>query len=240
MTPVRVGLCGFTIAMSEYPRHFPVVEVQHTFYEPPRDSVMQKWLERAPGIEYTMKVWQLVTHPAGSPTYRRMRHALPPGAEPGFFRDSEAVREGWRRSVECARLLSASALLFQCPASFAPEPANVAAMRRFFGRLERPARMLREPRGPRWVAKRDLALALCRDLDLVYVVDPFVTPPAPRHPVYWRLHGIGRASHSYSDDELAQLRAALARAEPPGAAYVLFNNLPRVADAKRFLQLLAG
>jgi uncharacterized protein YecE (DUF72 family) len=30
---VRVGLCGFTMAMEDYAMHFPVVEVQNTFYE---------------------------------------------------------------------------------------------------------------------------------------------------------------------------------------------------------------
>src|SRR4051812_49208055 len=98
----RVGLCGFTMAMEAYALHFPVVEVQHTFYEPPRDQLLRRWLAvTPPSLEYTMKVWQLVTHSAGSPTYRRLKHPLAAGAEPGAFRDSEAVEEGWRRSVQC-------------------------------------------------------------------------------------------------------------------------------------------
>ena len=85
----RVGLCGFTMAMEDYPLHFPVVEIQHTFYQPPRDEVMRRWIASTPpSLEYTMKVWQLVTHAAGSPTYRKMKNGLPAGAEPGFFRDS--------------------------------------------------------------------------------------------------------------------------------------------------------
>ena len=100
---VRVGLCGFTMAMEDYALHFPVVEVQHTFYEPPREEVMQRWLRATPpSLEYTMKVWQLVTHAANSPTYRRLRGPLPPGAEPGWFaiqkrsRRDGAVRSGAR------------------------------------------------------------------------------------------------------------------------------------------------
>ena len=238
---VRVGLCGFTMAMEDYALHFPVVEIQHTFYEPPRDAVMQRWLARTPrSLEYTMKVWQLVTHAANSPTYRKMKTPLPAGAEPGFFRDSVAVHDGWRRSVECARLLNATAMLFQCPASFTPAPENVDRLRRFFERITRPAaRLLWEPRGAAWVKQRDLALALCRDLDLVHVVDPFVTPPEPGHPVYWRLHGIGGARHSYSDSELQHLRELLLRIESPAPTYVMFNEIPRIADAKRFLRLLA-
>ena len=236
----RVGLCGFTVAMEDYALHFPVVEVQHTFYEPPRDEVMRRWLAATPSsLEYTMKVWQLVTHPATSPTFRRMKQPLEADAEPGFFRDSEAVAKGWRRSVECATVLSATAMLFQCPASFTPEPANVERMRQFFERIERPtARLLWEPRGAKWVARQELALSLCRDLHLVHVVDPFVTPPARGLPVYWRLHGISGPRHTYSDAELQRLRDMLIAAESPDVAYVMFNNLPRVGDAKRFVRLV--
>ena len=230
---LRVGLCGFSMAMARYP--FPVVEVQSTFYEPPADSVMAKWPR---SLEYTMKVWQLVTHAAGSPTYRRMKRALGRRDRPGFFADSKAVERGWQRSLECAELLSATALLFQCPASFRPEREHVRNMTRFFERIERPrARLLWEPRGTAWVEQRDLALSLCRDLDLVHVVDPFVTPPHHRHPVYWRLHGIGGPRYSYSARDLRALRRMLVEADAPGTAYVMFNNLPRVGDAKRFLSL---
>ena len=236
---VRIGLCGFTMAIEDYPLYFPVVEIQHTFYEPPRDELMRRWLAQTPrSLEYTMKVWQLVTHAANSPTYRKMKNALRPGAEPGSFRDSAAVQEGWRRSLECARLLGATAVLFQCPGSFTPADENVDRMRRFFERIERPAaRLLWEPRGAAWVKKRDLALSLCRDLDLVHVVDPFVTEPEPGHPVYWRLHGIGGPRHSYTDGQLGQLRGILQRTAGPDPSYVMFNNLPRVGDAKRFARL---
>lgn len=237
---VRVGLCGFSMAMRKYAQHFPVVEVQHTFYEPPSDTVMEKWLAETPSsLEYTMKVWQLVTHAAGSPTYRRMKHKLAEADEPGFFRDSAAVAHGWQRSVECARVLSATAMLFQCPASFKPEPDNVRRMEGFFSRIRRPgARLLWEPRGAAWTAERELALSLCRKLRLVHVVDPFVTEPEPGHPVYWRLHGIGNARHSYTDAELWRLCSMLRDAAPKGRAYVMFNNLPRIGDAKRFAKLL--
>jgi len=235
---LRVGLCGFTIAMGDYPRRFPVVEVQQTFYDPPADATMRKWRSIAPSLEFTIKVWQLVTHAAGSPTYRRMKTAVAQDiGDAGGFRDSAAVREGWRRSVECAKQLSATALLFQCPASFGPDPQNVRRMRAFFERIDRPnARLLWEPRGARWVAEVALACALCRELDLVHVVDPFVTPPAPGRPIYWRLHGPGGARHSYTDAQLRQLADMVASVDA-GIGYVMFNNLPRVGDATRFMRM---
>jgi uncharacterized protein YecE (DUF72 family) len=236
---VRVGLCGFTVAMKDYAARFPVVEIQHTFYEPPGDELMLKWRRAMPSVEFTMKVWQLVTHARSSPTYRRLKRPLNDGDDPGFFRDSPAVAEGWRRSVHCAETLSATGMLFQSPASFTPDAENVARMRRFFERLDRPqARLLWEPRGPQWVAHRELALALCRDLQLVHVVDPFVTPPASRGEVYWRLHGIGGARHSYTDAQLRQLHSLLVQQAHDAPAYVLFNNLPRAGDASRFVRML--
>jgi uncharacterized protein YecE (DUF72 family) len=237
---IRVGLCGFTMAMEDYALQFPVVEIQHTFYEPPAADVMRRWRAVTPStLEYTMKVWQLVTHSSSSPTYRRVKRPIDPASEPGFFRASPAVEEGWERSVRCAAILSATALLFQTPASFTPTPENVGRMRNFFERIERPAaRLLWEPRGPAWVRQRALAVALCRDLHLVHVVDPFVTVPEPHHPVYWRMHGISGPRHSYSDSELRQLRTTLERVEGDRAAHVMFNNLPRIANAKAFLRLI--
>ncbi|MBC7898100.1 MAG: DUF72 domain-containing protein [Cytophagaceae bacterium] len=63
--------------MKTYALHFPVVEVQNTFYEPPPDATLEKWRALTPpSLEYIIKVWQLVTHVAKSPTYRRMKRPL--------------------------------------------------------------------------------------------------------------------------------------------------------------------
>ena len=74
----------------------------------------------------------------------------------------------------------------------------------------------------------------------MYVVDPFVTPPEPGRAVYWRLHGIGGVRHSYTDEQLRALQRILTEVAPTEPAYVMFNNLPRVADAKRFKLLVAA
>ena len=238
---VRLGLCGFTMAFEDYVREFPVVEVQQTFYEPPREGTMRRWRASAPaGFEFTLKAWQLVTHDASSPTYRRLRRTLT-GEERvgvGSFRDSPIVREGWARTLDCVRLLRASAVLLQCPTSFRPNDENVARLRAFVGWAERPpgVRLLWEPRGA-WPP--DLVLALCRELDLVHVVDPFVNETVTPEQTYLRLHGTTGARHVYSDDELDRLVGMLPR-DPAVPPYVLFNNLPRVGDARRFVERLAG
>ena len=241
MTEIRLGLCGFTIAFEDYVREFPVVEVQQTFYEPPREGTMRRWRADAPeDFEFTLKAWQLITHDAASPTYRRLRTPLAPENrnDVGGFRTSPVVMRAWDRTVACALILRATAVLFQCPASFRPTDENLDRMRAFFGAVERPAgvRLLWEPRGP-WPS--ETVDAVCRELGLVHVVDPFVATTVTPGATYLRLHGVTGARHVYTDAELRDLAGVVARATGP-AAYVLFNNLPRVGDVRRFRELLAS
>jgi uncharacterized protein YecE (DUF72 family) len=239
----KVGLCGFTMGMDDYPRYFAVVEVQQTFYEPPTEAVMRRWAgAMPPGFEFTLKAWQLITHESKSPTYRRLKRALDAEerASCGGFRDSPIVRAALDRSLSCAKLLGATTLVFQCPASFGPEPENVDRLRHFVAKVARPQcppslRLAWEPRGPAWAKQADLAVALCQELGLVYVVDPFVNAiRTTAGPPYLRLHGVTGARHVYTDDELRWLADRI-----PSDSYVMFNNIPRVRDARRFNELLA-
>jgi uncharacterized protein YecE (DUF72 family) len=236
---IKIGLCGFTIGASRYFERFPVVEVQQTFYEPPSTATMMRWRAEAPAaFEFTMKAWQLITHRSTSNTYRRLKTPLTPGerAEAGAFQDTGTVQRAWQKSLDCAKLLRATAILFQCPASFRPEEENIANLRTFFGKITRPknVRLLWEPRG-KW--PDTLILDLCRDLDLTHVVDPFDRDTVTPELTYWRLHGIGNHYHVYTDDELRTLRA---RVPAEGETYVMFNNIPRVGDAERFRALVDG
>jgi uncharacterized protein YecE (DUF72 family) len=146
------------------------------------------------------------------------------------------VLEAWSRTLECARLLRASAVLLQCPRSFRPTSENTDRMRAFFAEVARPAglRLLWEPRGP-WPP--GLVLELCRELDLVHVVDPLVDTTVTPEQTYLRLHGVSGARHVHTDAELAAVAAALPGA---GTAYVLFNNLPRIGDARRLRAMLTS
>ena len=230
---VRLGLCGFTIGAGEYVRRYRVVEVQQTFYEPPADAVMARWRRSAPpGFEFTLKAWQLITHENGSPTYRRMRAPMP-SSPVGAFRLNDATLAAWTRTLECVALLRATAVLLQCPASFKPTGENLERMRAFLGTVDRPVRVLFEPRGRPWTP--EVAGPICAELDLVHVVDPFVHATATPEQTYYRLHGTTGARHVYTDEELRRLRTMLPAS---GVAYVMFNNIPRVVDAERFRSLL--
>ncbi len=234
---VRVGLCGWTVSQASYVRRFRLVEVQHTFYEPPANAVLERWRAQVPTrFEFTIKAWQVVTHESGSPTYRRLKQPLPASArgQVGGFRTTPPVLSGWRRTLECARVLRATAVLLQCPRSFRPTHDNVARMRRFLSEVERPeGRLLWEPRGD-WPAP--LLEELCSELDLVHVVDPMQTETVTPERTYYRLHGTTGSRHVHTDDELRRLRDLVDGRSTP---YVMFNNMPRAGDAERFLALLS-
>jgi len=234
---IRVGLCGFTIGASAYFGTFDTLEVQQTFYEPPARETMSRWRDQAPeGFVFTIKAWQIITHRATSTTYRRLRTRLENKEEAGAFQVNATVLKAWKTTSDCARLLHAKAILFQCPASFRPTEENVENMRRFFGEIERldGVHYLWEPRGP-W--PDELVTGVCRDLDLVHAVDPFVRSSLTPELLYWRLHGIGNAYRPYTDAELRDLASRLA---PDAEGYVMFNNIPRVGDSKRFMEMRGG
>lgn len=234
---IKTGCCGFRLAQSEYTARLPVVEVQQTFYQPPQLKTLERWrAEAPPGFEFTLKAWQLITHEARSPTYRRLKRELTEKekAEAGSFRPSAIVREAWKMTLGCAEALKASRILFQCPSSFTPTAEHVSDLRSFFAGIERPRRLvcLWEPRG-KWPEK--LIAELCRELDLTHVVDPFAARTVTPGRCYYRLHGRGGWRYQYEDDELAELITML---PPKGVSYVFFNNVRMFDDAERFLNML--
>ncbi len=233
-TRVFVGCCGFPVNRATYMTHLDVVEIQRTFYSLPQVRTVQRWREAArPGFHYTMKAWQLITHPASSPTYRRLREPLTgPRDAYGYFRPTNEVWHAWERTREIAEILGAEWIIFQCPRSFTPTDEHVENLRAFFRRIERGAwRLGWEPRGD-W--PDDLVRDLCRELDLVHVVDPFVRLPVTEEVVYFRLHGIGSYRYRYTEADLQRLLTWV-RAYPE--TWVLFNNVSMWEDARAFLAL---
>ena len=76
--------------------------------------------------------------------------------------------------MECAQILSATAILFQSPASFKPTAENIESLHTFFSHIERQKgiRLMWEPHG---IWPEQQLIRLCTELALVQVVDPFVT-----------------------------------------------------------------
>jgi uncharacterized protein YecE (DUF72 family) len=232
MSALLVGCCGWAGARSRYFEDFPVVEIQTTFYQPPSAALAEKWRAEAPGdFLFTLKAWQLISHPASSPTYRRLRQPVPPEQRDryGFFRPTDEVWEAWSTTRAIARALRAAVVVFQCPASFTPTAENCANLVGFFSRVDREGQLFAwEPRG-NWPP--DQVQALCRRLDLIHCVDPLAAQSTHGRPAYFRLHGRGGYNYRYSDADLDELADICGR-HPEG--YVMFNNVHMRDDARRF------
>lgn len=236
---ITVGCCGFGMAREKYFRQFNTVEVQDTFYEPPKIATLNKWKEDAPDeFEFALKAWQLITHESKSPTYRRLKRTLTASerTECGAFRSSSIVLEAWSVTLECVSALEAKSVLFQCPGSFLPTKDNIGNMQRFFSEISRPpgVRLFWEPRGAAWT--ETLVRKMCKQLDIDHAVDPFVSSSVTPKNIYYRLHGQSGWRYQYSDEELRQIADKLGRAKN---AHVYFNNMTMNKDASRFLGLIS-
>lgn len=233
---LQVGTCGFGLAKEAYGRAFSCVEIQHTFYQPPQIKTLERWrLEMPSEFEFTIKAWQLITHGAKSPTYRRLERKLSETErqEAGYFRSTAIVKEAWETTLASAKALRAKTILFQCPASFKQCEENISSMENFFSSIDRQdLNLCWEPRGS-W----DTAVvrSICTRLGLWHVVDPLVGRTETPDKTYFRLHGRNGWRYQYETGELQELAAAL----PGNVGYVFFNNNKMTEDALKFCRVLS-
>jgi uncharacterized protein YecE (DUF72 family) len=233
---LKVGTCGFGLAKVAYARVFSCVEIQHTFYQPPQIKTLERWRREVPAnFEFTLKAWQLITHDARSPTYRRLKRKLSQSEkqEAGYFRTTAIVKEAWEKTLLAAKALEAKTVLFQCPASFTPIEENVANMEKFFCSIDRnDLNLCWEPRG-NW--DEEVVRSLCARLGLWHVVDPFVGKTETPDNCYFRLHGRNGWRYQYETGELEDLADTVLKRK---TSYVFFNNSRMIDDALRFCNIL--
>ena len=230
---IRTGCCGFAIAQAAYFQKFSSVEIDSTFYQLPRLKTAASWRAAAPkDFQFALTAWQVITHRATSPTYKRTRLAEDDRQHCGHFGFNATIRWAWDETFAVAQELRAVLVLFQCQASFTPTADHITGLKKFFERAKRGKLLFGwEPRGA-W--EPDQIAKLCRELDLIHVVDPLKTSPTTGKFQYFRLHGLTGASHRYSDEELAKLRKSCQQAP---TSYCFFNNTNMVRDVARFAAL---
>ena len=235
---LRLGLCGWNGSQPTYFDNFDCIEIQSTFYDPPGLQVARKWRAAAPpGFQFCIKAWQLITHRATSPTYRRLRSPLPPEDREavGSFRQTDQVWRAWLRTLDVARAVDAHVILFQCPQSFLPTSENLINVSAFFRKVSRDQfRLAFEPRGEAWTP--DIVHDLCAEHNLLHCVDPFDNASVFGDLRYWRLHGRESYAYRYTDKDLSALRQMLIKQPQPG--FLMFNNFSSKVDAQRFRQLM--
>ncbi|BDC17712.1 DUF72 domain-containing protein [Acidianus sp. HS-5] len=233
---IKVGTCGFT---SKYFKYFDVLEVQQTFYDVVSETSLNNWRELAEEnkVELTLKALQVITHEYNASTYKRMKKFQGERDNFGSFKDTKVVEEATEITLEEARKLDASIVVFQSPASFKPSKDNAERVINYFSTLDKGFIYAWEPRGS-WYDNLNLLREVIDKAKVIHVVDPFrhdsLTPTK-----YYRLHGIGRGevnySYKYSDEDLRKLKDVVIR---DITVYVLFNNVYSFDDAQRFKKML--
>ncbi len=254
---IRVGCCGFPVAKEKYFSEFDCIEINITFYQIPELNTAKKWVQQVKEVfsqkkseveslefEFIIKSWQLITHPATSFTYRRLKEKIEPTKKNnyGMFQNTKEVFQAWQRTKEFALELGCKKILFQCPASFTPTEVNLKNMYNFFKKISKDKKkynfdFIIELRGEQWDKK--IVGKLAKDLDLIHCVDPLYAKSYYGDYRYYRLHGLHTANrlnynYTFSDEELKKVITLCDKK----LNYVMFNNSTMYDDALRFKQYL--
>jgi uncharacterized protein YecE (DUF72 family) len=163
-----------------YAEHFPLVEVDSSYYALPASKTAQLWVERTPaGFVFNIKAFRLFTgHPAAPKALPKdLRAAVDPDASRVYYRDlpSEVQQELWRRFREGIAPLQEAGKLGAVLLQFAPW---VIVNRDGFAQVEQaakmlgPARVATEFRNRSWFTdkSRERVLAFEREHGLIHVV----------------------------------------------------------------------
>jgi len=252
MVSVKVGVCSFTRKMYNM---FKIVEVQQTFYNIPQRKTVERWRKEAPqDFEFSFKIFQGLTHPHNSPTWKRYRGKLSEEQKRlvGNLSLNELTQQWVKTMIEFANILKAPLLVVQTPASFKCTSENIEQAREFFryfsDELEKhgvETLIGWEPRGD-WL-KEENRSALRKIIDeiprLIHVVDPFFHEQVIiKETSYFRLHGKPYLNYryKYSEDDFEFLKQLVKKLEREGVreAYFMFNNTNMINDALRFSSIL--
>jgi len=216
---------GKTI-LQVYAEHYPVVEVNSSFYNFHRVGTYKRWREETPlDFEFTLKCHQNISH----------KERLKP---------TDEALESLKDMVERGKACGSKILLIQTPSSLRAEESVFHEANHLFERAERKGITLAwETRGMSWTeneAQRNLAQLLNKH-KVVHVTDPLKSDPVFVTDVaYFRLHGLPgyNLRYTYTNSQLRKLYRKLKTYEDKvETVYVFFNNYAMYRDAQRLLAL---
>lgn len=229
--------------LQAYADHFPLIEINSTFYHLPRVSTAEKWRRLADEVNkefiFTVKANQRITHPPSSPTYKKGNLEIPQEKKEqyGYLQPTEEVMEAWEETKEICEALSAKVCLFQTPTSFQPTDKHLTNLKSFFSQISGNITLAFEPRGEAW--KPNIMREISETLEITHVVDPFKEEAAGTSDLrYFRLHGLGKRKYKYkfSNKDLRDLYEKCQRIDKGKEIFVLFNNYEMFDDCQRFLR----
>ena len=248
MKQVYVGCCGFPVARKKYYELFRVVELQNTFYELPSVEWAKETRREAPeNFEFTIKAWQVITHPHTSPTWKKMKKPPSKVENYGYLKPTRENLLAFEKTLEVAKSLEARIVVLQTPSSMPATEFTIKQVDEFFEQaksyLSAGIIVGWEVRGP--LLNNPELGKLLEKHNILHVVDVFRYRPLYRHNsevLYTRLHGIGPGevnySYNYTDEDLEKLFSILLE-ERFKKAYVMFNNVKMLNNALRFKELFA-
>ncbi|WP_052883305.1 DUF72 domain-containing protein [Thermoproteus tenax] len=233
---VIVGICGFARSRRDVYSALDAVELQETFYNLPNEERLRALSREAPpGFVFTVKVFQGITHPPTSPTFKRTR-GFRPTENHGLLKPTSENLELWDLFRRLTKPLGARVYVFQTPPSMRTE--HLSAALEFFRTIRGDETIAWEPRGE--VANVEGLDAALAEINVSLVVDP-LKRPLPNSPIhYFRLHGMGgevNYRYKYTDDDLNKLLIISKKAKNP---YIMFNNIYMFDDAVRFKRLASA
>jgi uncharacterized protein YecE (DUF72 family) len=236
-----------------YASQFPLVEVDSTYYYPPRKDVVQLWTQRTPdGFTFDIKAFSLLTqHPTGVTALPE--DLRPEGKERVYPKDLDAdAREAvWSLFLDPLHPLQRSgklgALLFQFPPWFTIRRSNKDYLVECAERAK-PRRISVEFRHESWMTEenREETLEFLREHDLAYVcvdmpqgfrssIPPVVAATSPelglvrfhgRNKDEWESGSVQRRfRYLYSERELEEWVPRIrALADETEATHIVMNN----------------
>ncbi len=252
---IYIGTCGNKVGLKKYLEIFNSLEINATFYNFPSEKTLRNWekaFRERKDFALALKVFQGLTHPLSSPTWRRARIS-PEERENlrdqvGCLRVNPITKKFLEETLSMAQRLSARFLLFQLPRNCEKEKENFKV---FFSYLREIAEALSDLHFGleiRW-EDPELLEELYNDFEVFPVFDPLLFPELLNRfqnlpLLYFRLHGTlekGRLNYhkSYRHEELKELAELLSTLKAR-EVWVLFNNVYMHEDAQRFKALMAS
>lgn len=220
-----------------YARHFPVVEINSSFYRPPSVEQVVRMADKVPaGFRFSLKVPKTASHefdPTDLPAFRRAAAKL----------------------ADDGKLIG---LVVQVAESFGNLPSNREWLARVRGELQ-PFPLAIEfrhrswdvPALPGWLARHgfDVVSVGVPDLPQLFPAGPravgtrFYARLHSQNPANWYAGGPARYDYDYPEETLRAWAAGLKRAADAGTkqAVVFFNNcvgVQAVENAKRLAELV--
>ncbi|OYT25618.1 MAG: hypothetical protein B6V02_03205 [Thermoprotei archaeon ex4572_64] len=243
---IKIGCCGFCTARSTYFKEFNVVELQETFYDMPSEDRMRSLRSEAyQEFEFTVKVFQAITHSSNSPTWKKMKYKLQGELKNyGYLKPTRENLNIWDEFLGRTKPLNARVYIFQTPPSMPVNEDSCKWVIDFFRTIEsKDLIFCWEPRGE-WYRREDLLRKVLDSTSIVHVVDPLKRKPLKiSNVMYFRLHGLNHGEvnyrYKYTDNDLEKLsKYVKSELNSVLLVYILFNNIYMRDDALRFKKFI--